>query len=107
MELVRRTSTEGVRSPRPDSENLGLRANAHRIKTASLTTTTDGLLDSFGRMFRQEFEDTDVRSSAGVRSFTLLEDRSQLRDRRWQLPVAIDLRVIQESRLGRQIHEIM
>jgi len=78
-----------------------------RVIAVALATTDDGLLHALDRMLSQELQHADEMAGAGAWAMLVLQGATQFAEHRRQLPVAVDVGVIQCRRLARQRHQIV
>ena len=78
-----------------------------RVIAVALATTDDGLLHALDRMRGQKLQHADEMAGAGAWAMLVLQGATQFAEHRRQLPVAVDVGVIQCCRLARQRHQIV
>ena len=78
-----------------------------RVIAVALATTDDGLLHALDRMLGQELQHADEMAGAGAGAMLVLQGATQFAEHRRQLPVAVDVGVIQCRRLACQRHQIV
>lgn len=71
------------------------------------TAADDGLLHSLDGMIRQELQNADVVAGARARAMLLFQGAAQLGKHRRQLPVAVNVGVVQRRRFARERHQVV
>jgi len=78
-----------------------------RVVVVSLATADDGLLHAFDGMRGQKLQHANIVAGTGAHTMLVLQRATQLAEYRRQLPVAVDVGVVQRRRLAPQRHQVM
>lgn len=78
-----------------------------RVIALALATVDDSLLDALHGVLGQKLQYPDEMAGAGTRAMLALQGPAQLREYRRQLPIAVDVGVVQRRRLARKRHQIV
>jgi hypothetical protein len=86
-----------------------LRATQDRgdVVAVALASADDGLLHAFNGVISEELQDTNEMAGAGLGTVLLFQGQTQVAEYGRQLPLAVDIGVIESRRLAPECHQVM